>query len=280
MMNNSNLYDNGWLDIVFNNRNKNYGAYVLRMQSSAIVFKAFIFTVPLFILFFIGPVIYRYLFPLPVTDNRVAQVEVILKNPVHELKKEQPEPEAIKKEKPKAAPLRQPIKTTNFSSSIVVVDKEVADPPTTAELQQSVIGSMNTDGAASTGNVLSEGSETGGTGMAAEGGGNGNEIYTAAGVEVYPEFPGGMAAWAKFIQRNLKYPYAAQENAIQGKVYLSFVVEKDGSITDVNVIRGIGYGCDEEALRVIKKSPRWKPGTQNNQAVRVRYTMPIGYIIQ
>ena len=71
----------------------------------------------------------------------------------------------------------------------------------------------------------------------------------------------------------------AQEANVQGKVYLSFVVEKDGSITDVNVLKGIGAGCDEEAIRVIKKSPKWKAGLQNNQTVRVRYTMPISYTL-
>ena len=104
-------------------------------------------------------------------------------------------------------------------------------------------------------------------------------MHNAAGVEVYPQFPGGMTAWAKFIQKNLKYPIMAQDANIQGKVYLSFVVEKDGAITDVSVLRGIGAGCDEEAMRVIKKSPKWKAGQQNNQNVRVRYTMPINYTI-
>lgn len=105
-----------------------------------------------------------------------------------------------------------------------------------------------------------------------------NNIYVD-GVEKFPEFPGGMAAWTKFIQKNLRYPYMAQDAGIQGKVFLNFVVEKDGSITDVTVSRGIGYGCDDEAVRVIKKSPRWIAGRQNNQTVRVRYSMPISYML-
>lgn len=71
----------------------------------------------------------------------------------------------------------------------------------------------------------------------------------------------------------------AQDEGVSGKVYLSFVVEKDGTITDVKVVKGIGYGCDDEAMRVIKKSPRWKAGMQNNLPVRVRYNMPISYTI-
>jgi len=88
-----------------------------------------------------------------------------------------------------------------------------------------------------------------------------------------------MAAWAKFIQKNLRYPYPAQDAGVQGKVFLSFVVEKDGAITDVKIVKGIGYGCDDEAVRVIKKSPKWKAGEQNKQTVRVRYNMPINYTL-
>jgi len=162
----------------------------------------------------------------------------------------------------------------------MVVNKDVTDPPTTEELTNSVIASVKQDGVAGHDNAQLPTNTTGeGTGDGTIVEGTGNEIYSAAGIESYPEFPGGMAAWAKFIQKNLRYPYAAQERGTQGKVYLNFVVEKDGSITDVNVVRGIGYGCDEEAVRVIKKSPRWKAGMQNNQAVRVRYSMPIAYLL-
>ncbi len=274
MLNNSNLYGNEWLDVVFSNRNKNYGAYALRLQSSGILLKSLFIAAPVFILLFMGPAIYGKIFPTPIPDRQV-EVVITIKDPIHEIKKEE-----TKKELPKAEPIQQKLKTKNFSSNIVVVNKEVADPPTTAELTTAVIASINQEGIESKGNELpsSNSSTEGGNGGTAPEG-NGNEIYNAAGVESYPEFPGGMAAWAKFIQKNLKYPYAAQESGAQGKVYLNFVVEKDGSITDVNVVKGIGYGCDEEAVRVIKRSPKWKAGLQNNQAVRVRYSMPIGYVL-
>ena len=119
----------------------------------------------------------------------------------------------------------------------------------------------------------------GGVSIEASTGGNGEGIYEYAGVQVYPEFPGGMEVWVKFIQRNLRYPAMAQEANIQGKIFLSFVVEKDGTISEVKVLRGIGYGCDDEAVRVIKKSPRWKAGMQHNLPVRVRYQMPISYTL-
>ncbi|SFG88238.1 energy transducer TonB [Pedobacter insulae] len=278
MLNNSNLYGNGWLDVVFSNRNKNYGAYALRTQSAGILLKSLFIAAPVFIFLFVGPTIYNKIFPAPVQEMET-QVVIAVVEPIHELKKEEPKKEEQKKELPKAEPVKKKLKTVNFSEHVVVVNKEVEDPPTSAELSNAIISNITQEGVSEKGNAQSpigngEGNVAGNAPT-----GNGNEIYSVAGVEAYPEFPGGMAAWSKFIQRNLKYPYAAQENGIQGKVFLSFVIEKDGSISDVNVIRGIGSGCDEEAVRVIKKSPKWKAGQQNNQPVRVRYTMPIGYVL-
>jgi len=277
MLNNSNLYGNEWLDVVFNNRNKNYGAYVLRTQSSGILLKSLMIAAPLFIFLFVGPAIYNKIFPA-VMDDHETTVVMAIAEPIHELKKEEPKKEEIKKELPKAEPVKQKVKTVNFSNNIVLVNKDVIDPPTAADLNVAVISSVTQDGVDDKGNnqlPVNNGGD--GNGTAAVGSDNG--IYDVGGVESYPEFPGGMAAWSKFIQKNLRYPYAAQDNGTQGKVFLSFVIEKDGSISDVSVLKGIGYGCDEEAVRVIKKSPRWKAGLQNNRAVRVRYTMPIGYVL-
>ncbi len=81
----------------------------------------------------------------------------------------------------------------------------------------------------------------------------------------------------KYLQDNLKYPVRAKELGIQGKVYLSFVVEKDGSVTDVALLRGIGGGCDEEAIRAVKNMPKWIPGKQRNIPVRVRFNLPVNF---
>jgi len=99
-------------------------------------------------------------------------------------------------------------------------------------------------------------------------------------VENMPEFPGGDAARMKFLQDNIRYPQLARESGIQGTVYVTFVVERDGSVTDVRVLRGIGGGCDEEAVRVIRAMPRWVPGKQRGQAVRVQFNMPIRFTLQ
>jgi protein TonB len=101
------------------------------------------------------------------------------------------------------------------------------------------------------------------------------EIFTF--VEEYPEFPGGDKALKEYIVNNIRYPEVARQSGISGIVYVQFVVEKDGSISDVKVLRGIGGGCDEEAMRVVKSMPKWKPGKQRGQPVRVYFTLPIEF---
>lgn len=103
------------------------------------------------------------------------------------------------------------------------------------------------------------------------------EIFTI--VEENPDFPGGEEARMKYLQENIKYPQMARESGIQGTVYATFVVEPDGRITNVGILRGIGGGCDEEAIRVIRNMPRWKPGKQRSKAVRVQFNMPIRFVL-
>lgn len=99
-------------------------------------------------------------------------------------------------------------------------------------------------------------------------------------VEQMPEFPGGMAECLKFLGKNIKYPTIAQENGIQGRVIVQFVVNRDGSIVDPVVVRSVDPYLDKEALRVIKTMPKWKPGMQRGKAVRVKYTVPVTFKLQ
>lgn len=99
-------------------------------------------------------------------------------------------------------------------------------------------------------------------------------------VEDMPMFPGGEAAMYKFIGKNIEYPRMAKESGISGRVFVTFVVERDGKVTDVQVLRGIGGGCDEEAVRVIQAMPKWTPGKQRGKPVRVQYRMPIKFTLQ
>ncbi len=99
-------------------------------------------------------------------------------------------------------------------------------------------------------------------------------------VEDMPEFPGGELALRKFIANSIKYPVIAQENGIEGKVYVTFVVDKDGSVSDAKIARGVDPSIDKEALRVVSNLPRWKPGKQRGKPVRVSYTVPINFVLQ
>ena len=102
-----------------------------------------------------------------------------------------------------------------------------------------------------------------------------DEIFTI--VEDQPGFPGGMGAFYTYVSKNLKYPNQARRMGIEGKVFVQFVVDKQGNITEVSAIKGIGAGCDEEAARVIKSSPKWSPGKQRGKAVKVRMILPITF---
>lgn len=276
----SNLYGSEWLALVFANRNQNYGAYELRRQSSNTLLKAFLIVAPLFVAVFVGPSIASAFKDDQMVVDPVQKI-VEVKDIIHELKPKEEEKKVEKQAEVEAPKVVAPkVKSVAMTDNIKVVKDDLVtlQPPTSDEIKDAVIASATQDGVAGKANVDVPTAPAGlgaGTGTT----GNGNEIIEASGVDVYPEFPGGMEGWAKYIQRSLRYPGMAQDSGIQGKVYLSFVVEKDGTITDVKVVKGIGYGCDDEAMRVIKKSPRWKAGMQNNLPVRVRYNMPISYTI-
>ncbi len=97
--------------------------------------------------------------------------------------------------------------------------------------------------------------------------------------EEQPEFPGGTKAMRKFLADHLRYPDAAVKQKVQGKVYCGFVVNTDGSLSDFNVLKGIGYGCDEEAIRLLRLMPTWKPGKRSGKPVRVKYNLPISFLL-
>ena len=105
-----------------------------------------------------------------------------------------------------------------------------------------------------------------------------SESFTV--VEQQPEFPGGTAALGQYLGKNLRYPAAAQRANISGRVFISFVVNTDGSIQDVQVLKGLGFGTDEEAQRVVKGMPKWRPGKQSGRPVRVKYNLPINFTLE
>ena len=96
-------------------------------------------------------------------------------------------------------------------------------------------------------------------------------------VENQPKFPGDKNALTNYLRKNVQYPEAAKQAGVTGRVFISFIVERDGRLTDVHLLKGLGFGCDEEAMRVMNAMPRWEPGTQSGRTARVRYNLPIWF---
>lgn len=257
-----------WLDLVFAKRNKEYGAYYLRQHYADNVVKAMgiTFTGIIGASLIVGVLIRVK----PVTDRMILVDNTVYVPPVL------PKAE-IKKPKTAAAKPIPPATTTKYVE-MVVTDKLVTTDPPKIEQLKGQIGpeeiKLPGDGISST-PVIDAGAGAGD-------GGAGVNTTTAdetvhAGADVMPEPEGGAAGWAKFLQKNLKYPPEALDKSMGGKVLVSFVVEKDGHLSSVMVDRGAGFGMDEEALRVLKLSKAWKPGLQRGQPVRVKYTIPISF---
>ena len=261
-----------WLDLVFENRNQSYGAYVLRKESGNYLIKALLIAS----FFFIGSTMLLSasfwwnlkgvvsITTLEKPDETIYQLELI------EVPKKL---EPIVQSTPSAS--TENFKQIEYTIPNVVPDQLVnTEPPTTDALSKAVISTNSIEGPSfGLSNAPAVNNLTSGDGTGVEA--NPDVLFNTGGVEVLPEFPGGMAAWSKFLSKNLRYPSIAQENGVMGRVTVSFVVERNGEISAIKVLRGIGAGCDEEAIRVIKKSPIWKPGMQNGKAVRVSYVIPI-----
>ena len=166
--------------------------------------------------------------------------------------------EITKQEEQKPQPVELPQQTTQLE--IVEDDVETEDLNINAEVEQNEVIEEYVAPEV----VEEEVSET--------------EIFQI--VEEMPSFPGGEGKLMEYVAKNIKYPQIARETGIQGRVFVGFVVEPDGSISNVKLLRGIGGGCDEEAIRVVKSLPRWKPGKNQGKAVRVSYQIPVFFKLQ
>jgi len=242
-------------DVLFENRNKDYGAYYLRKKYNKYLTIAIFFSIIFFIFFSVSPLMFSTKTEKKINEG--ALYSEYLAPPPKELKKPETDlPPELKKIQQKA----------KFVIPQIVVNIEEASNDFSTE---SHAGDSTSGGNSSTGS--NQGTLDGG-------GGNSDAVYTY--VEEAPQFPGGEKARALFLQNNIKYPKLALQNKIQGKVYISFIIEKDGSLTNIKVLQGVGAGCDEEALRVARLMPKWKPGKTQGHEVRVVITMPVNFVLQ
>jgi len=259
-----------WIDVVFTDRNKSYGAYDLRKQNPYNTNKALIIGVAAFVLAISMPTIINIITGLiPKADEKVKIVPVVLQPPPP-VNKQKPPPPPPEPPKPK-------VDQVKFPPPVVKPDNEVKEqPPTVKELEVADPGQKNIKGDPNADIKIDE--PVGNSDVKQVTEEDPNKIFTA--VENEPAPAGGMGKFYEYLGKNIRYPAVAKENGTQGKVFLTFVVEKDGSLTDVKVLRGIGSGCDEEAMRVLRAAPRWKPGIQNGRPVRVQYNVPISFTLQ
>lgn len=272
------LISSDWVDLVFEGRNKAYGAYRLRKSTTKRNILAMVAVVLLLIVAFIILTVKNFV------DEQRAKVAM---TQVAELTNyEQPKKKAeVKQKKVEVEPERvvERVKSSiKFTAPVIKKDEEVK-PDEELKTQDEL---MSTKTAIGTFDVKGNDDANGEVLKAKEviaepeppKHEEENKVFDI--VEQQPMFPGGQTALMKYLSEHTKYPVVAQENGVQGRVTVQFVVEKDGSISDVHVLRGVDPSLDKEAVRVVKSMPRWTPGKQNGINVRVNYRVPVLFRLQ
>ena len=271
------LIDNGWVDLVFEGKNQAYGAYQLRkntgirnLKALAVMFAAFLI---------IAGIVYakvsieNYI----ASKNAAIEADVELqslaeKKEIKEEKKDEPEVEKIEVERVKSS--------VAFTVPEIKKDEEVKEDQEMKSQDDlaetnTAIGAFTVEGNDETAEVKHVEEKIAEPEPVKE-----EETKVFDVVEQMPSFPGGPSALMQYLSSNIKYPVVAEENGVQGRVVCTFVVERDGSITDVRVVKSVDPSLDKEAVRVVKSMPKWIPGKQNGSAVRVKYTVPVTFRLQ
>jgi protein TonB len=263
------------LDIIFDNRNKVYGAYELRKNYHIRLKRSMMIAATLVMVTVSAPII-ASMFDKPLVVDMPNEKPQIISN-IEVLIPKEPEPKV-----PEAKPVEPSVPVSTILNTIPIIEVaiEVNDadlPPTKEALKDAVSGIENKEGDGT--EVLDlPNNEGGGTAIIPqESIPKENEIFGDMDVSQMPEFPGGEEELLRYLAQNIQYPKRAVDGNTEGRVLLGFVVNKEGEIDDVKVIRSIGDGCDEEAVRVIHKMPKWKPGKNNGRLVNVFYNLPVTF---
>jgi len=272
------LIDNRWVDLVFEGKNHAYGAYQLRRDTGKRNVKALLLTI--FTLVAIGFLVWAKVAIENQLASRVAietDVELSKLAQKKETKVERKEPVKIEMEKQVVEKVKSSVK---FTAPEIKKDEEV-NPEDEIKSQDDLsktntaIGSFDVKGNDEEGGEVLKAQQ-----VAIDEAPKEEETKVFDVVEQMPSFPGGDAELMKYLNSHIKYPVVAEENGIQGRVIATFVVERDGSITDVKVIKSVDPSLDKEAIRVLKSMPKWIPGKQNGSTVRVKYTVPVTFRLQ
>lgn len=263
------IFKREWTDVIFKGRNKEYGAYELRNSNSrntnlALIIGAAFFVFILSINTIINAI--EGFIPKAPEVVKITDVKLLPPPPADPAKKPPPPP---------PEPPKPKVNQVKFPPPVVKPDVEAKEPPpTTKELVNADPGpktqagdanaDVQIDGPVGNGDKVTEADP--------------NQIFNA--VENEPEYKnGGLPGFYKYLGNAIHYPSVDKENNVQGKVLVTFVVEKDGSLTDVKALRGPDESLQDEAVRAVKASPKWKPGIQNGRPVRVQYTVPVSFTL-
>ena len=271
-----------WRDLVFEGRNQEYGAYDLRKNSDKRHNKSMILVIiALALIIVVGltfNTVSNFIFQEDIKDE--ANQELVNVNmAAEEEEDEEEEQERVEMEQPEALP-EEILNTIKVTELAIVEDSEVTpedEIKSQDELKetQTAFGQTNFDQGTDDRNVVREHKEEI---IVEEKKPEKEEVFRA--VEQMPQFPGGDAELMKFLRDNIVYPAMAQENNVQGKVIVQFVVTKTGDIGEVKVVKSVDRDLDNEAVRLVKKLPKFIPGRMNGQAVNVWYTLPVQFKLQ
>lgn len=266
-----------WTDLVFEGRNQDYGAYQLRKGTSKRNIWSIIIVALAAALLFLGLTVHRMAEPSRTVMNMQAVEVANIKKDKKDVKVEKKDPVKVEPER-----IIEKVKSSvKFTAPVIRKDNLVKeeDEIKLDEIEKSTkaIGALTVDGNDELGGeVLRIKEEIASPEPPKHV--EDNKIFEV--VEQNPTFPGGTAALMSWLSQNIKYPVIAAENGVKGRVIVQFVVEKDGSITDVVVVKSVDPSLDKEATRVIKNMPHWIPGRQNGSPVRVRFTVPVTFTLQ
>jgi protein TonB len=265
-----NIFNKSWVDMVFEGRNKEYGAYQLRTENPRTTVKSLI----------IGAVLFTFLVATPKIVEKLG--DIASKNKKDDVDKvieviDLPPPPVEEPLPPPPPPVEQQQAPKSIVEEVKLKPLEAAkkeevpeDPQKQEQFKEADPSSRNAE-ASPTGDI-NIGKPSGDLDKGVEA--PDNTVYNSAGLQVQPEFPGGIAAFYKYVNNNFRIPEIDQN--LQAKIYVSFVVEKDGSLTAIKVLRDPGYGLGKEAERVLKSLKiKWQPGIQNGKPVRASYNLPI-----
>ena len=272
------LISNEWTDLVFEGRNQAYGAYKLRKGTAKRNVWALIIVGLAAALLYLGLQLQK----MAEANKKVENTQAVELAKLNTEKKEaKVEKKEIIKQEPEKV-VEQVKSSVKFTAPVIKKDSEVKeeDEIKLDEVQKSdkAVGAFTVEGNDEVGGAVLKAKEDIAAPEPPKDVVEETKIFTV--VEQMPMYPGGYGALMGYLRDNIKYPTVAAENGVQGRVVVGFVVERDGSITDVKILRGVDPSLDREAMRVVKSMPRWNPGKQNGSAVRVKYQVPVSFRLQ